>query len=159
MRNIELDRTDRTMLVALQQDGRMANVALAARVNLSESACLRRVRALEQAGVIDRYVALLSQAAVGLPDSVFVEVSLTREQQEDLDAFENAVRKLPEVMECYLMSGEYDYLLRVVVANTADYERIHRENITRLPGVARVRSGFALRTVTKHTDLPIRQKS
>ena len=85
------------------------------------------------------------------------EQGLTREQQEDLDAFENAVRKLPEVMECYLMSGEYDYLLRVVVANTADYERIHREHITRLPGVARVRSGFALRTVTKHTDLPIRQ--
>ena len=156
---IELDRTDRTILAALQQDGRLANVALAARVNLSESACLRRVRALEQAGVIAGYVALLNQAAVGLPDSVFVEVSLTREQQEDLDAFENAVRKLPEVMECYLMSGEYDYLLRVVVANTADYERIHRENITRLPGVARVRSGFALRTVTKHTDLPIRQKS
>ena len=153
---IELDRTDRTILAALQQDGRLANVTLAARVNLSESACLRRVRALEQAGVIDRYVALLKQSAVGLPDSVFVEVSLTREQQEDLDAFENAVRKLPEVMECYLMSGEYDYLLRVVVANTADYERIHRENITRLPGVARVRSGFALRTVTKHTDLPIR---
>ncbi|OGT84076.1 MAG: AsnC family transcriptional regulator [Gammaproteobacteria bacterium RIFCSPLOWO2_02_FULL_61_13] len=159
MPETELDRTDRTILAALQQDGRMANVALAARVNLSESACLRRVRALEQAGVIDRYVALLSQPAVGLPDSVFVEVSLTREQQKDLDAFENAVRKLPEVMECYLMSGEYDYLLRVVVANTADYERIHRENITRLPGVARVRSGFALRTVTKHTDLPIRQKS
>ncbi len=159
MPNIELDRTDRTILAALQQDGRLANVALAARVNLSESACLRRVRALEQAGVIAGYVALLNQAAVGLPDSVFVEVSLTREQQEDLDAFENAVRKLPEVMECYLMSGEYDYLLRVVVANTADYERIHRENITRLPGVARVRSGFALRTVTKHTDLPIRQKS
>ncbi len=159
MPNIELDRTDRAILAALQTDGRLANVSLATRVNLSESACLRRVRALEQAGVIDRYVALLNQSAVGLPDSVFVEVSLTREQQEDLDAFENAVRKLPEVMECYLMSGEYDYLLRVVVANTADYERIHRENITRLPGVARVRSGFALRTVTKHTDLPIRQKS
>ena len=155
MPNTELDRTDRTILAALQRNGRLANVALAARVNLSESACLRRVRALEQAGVIDRYVALLNQSAVGLPDSVFVEVSLTREQQDDLDAFENAVRKLPEVMECYLMSGEYDYLLRVVVANTADYERIHRENITRLPGVARVRSGFALRTVTKHTDLPI----
>jgi DNA-binding Lrp family transcriptional regulator len=152
---MNLDRTDRAILTALQQDGRLANVALAARVNLSESACLRRVRALEDAGVIDRYVALLNQSALGLPDSVFVEVSLTREQQEDLEAFENAVRKLPEIMECYLMSGEYDYLLRVVVANTADYERIHREHITRLPGVARVRSSFALRTVTKHTDLPL----
>ncbi|MBI1732824.1 MAG: Lrp/AsnC family transcriptional regulator [Gammaproteobacteria bacterium] len=156
---MDLDRADRAILAFLQQDGRLPNVSLAARVNLSESACLRRVRALEERGVIDHYVALLNQSAVGLPDSVVVEVSLTREQQEDLDAFENAVRKLPEVMECYLMSGEYDYLLRVVVANTADYERIHREYITRLPGVARVRSSFALRTVTKRTDLPISQKN
>jgi DNA-binding Lrp family transcriptional regulator len=153
-----LDRTDLAILAALQQDGRIANVALASRVALSESACLRRVRALEEAGVIERYAALLNQGAVGLPDSVFVEVSLTREQQEDLDAFESAVRKLPEVMECYLMSGEYDYLLRVVVANTADYERLHREHITRLPGVARVRSSFALRTVAKHTALPLRAR-
>ncbi len=153
---MELDRTDHAILAILQRDGRVANVALAAQVSLSESACLRRVRALEEAGVIHHYVALLDQPAVGLPDSVFVEVILTREQQEDLEAFEDAVRKLPEVMECYLMSGEYDYLLRVVVANTADYERLHREHITRLPGVARVRSSFALRTVTKHTELPLK---
>jgi len=151
-----LDRTDRTILAELQANGRLSNVELARRVNLSESACLRRVKLLEEAGVIDRYATLLNQKAVGLPDSVLVEVSLTREQQEDLDAFENAVRRLPEVMECYLMSGEYDYLLRVVVADTADYERIHREHITRLPGVLRVRSSFALRTVTKKTELPIR---
>jgi DNA-binding Lrp family transcriptional regulator len=151
-----LDRADRAILTELQANGRLPNVELARRVNLSESACLRRVKLLEEAGVIDRYATLLNQKAVGLPDSVLVEVSLTREQQEDLDAFEEAVRRLPEVMECYLMSGEYDYLLRVVVANTADYERIHREHITRLPGVLRVRSSFALRTVTKKTALPLK---
>lgn len=151
-----LDRTDRAILHQLQQDGRLSNVELARRVNLSESACLRRVRLLEEGGVIERYAALLKQSAVGLPDSVFVEVSLNREQQEDLAAFEEGVRKVPEVMEAWLMSGEYDYLLRVVVANTADYERVHRESITRLPGVARVRSSFALRTVTKKTELPIK---
>jgi len=156
MKQLELDRTDRAILHELQRDGRVSNVNLAGRVNLSESACLRRVKLLEEAGVIARYATLLNQSAVGLPDSVFVEISLTREQQEDLNAFEEAVRKLPEVMEAYLMSGEYDYLLRVVVANTVDYERIHREYITRLPGVARVRSSFALRTVTKKTELPIK---
>lgn len=156
MSKSDLDRTDRAILIELQRNGRLSNVNLATRINLSESACLRRVKLLEESGVIARYATLLNQSAVGLPDSVFVEVSLTREQQEDLDAFEEAVRELPEVMEAYLMSGEYDYLLRVVVANTADYERIHREHITRLPGVARVRSSFALRTVTKKTELPIK---
>jgi DNA-binding Lrp family transcriptional regulator len=157
MPTLSLDRTDRVILDELQRNGRLSNVELARRVNLSESACLRRVKLLEEGRVIDHYATILNQKAVGLPDSVLVEVSLTREQQEDLDAFENAVRQLPEVMECYLMSGEYDYLLRVVVADTADYERIHREHITRLPGVLRVRSSFALRTVTKKTELPIQQ--
>ena len=156
MQKLKFDRTDRAILNALQLDGRLSNVQLAARVNLSESACLRRVKLLEEAGVIERYVMLVSQSAVGLPDNVFVEISLNREKQEDLDAFEDAVRRLPEVMECFLMSGDYDYLLRVVVANTADYERIHREQLTRLPGVVRVRSSFALRTVTRTTEVPIR---
>jgi DNA-binding Lrp family transcriptional regulator len=156
MPKVSFDRSDSAILNELQLNGRLSNVELARRANLSESACLRRVKLLEEAGVIDRYATLLNQKAVGLPDSVLVEVSLTREQQEDLDAFENAVRQLPEVMECYLMSGEYDYLLRVVVADTADYERIHREHITRLPGVLRVRSSFALRTVTKKTALPLK---
>lgn len=156
MPSIPLDRTDRAILRELQRDGRLSNVELARRVSLSESACLRRVKRLEEAGVIERYAAVLKQSAVGLPDSVFVDVSLSREQQEDLAAFEEAVRKIPEVMEAWLMSGEYDYLLRVVVADTADYERVHRESITRLPGVARVRSSFALRTVTKKTELPVK---
>lgn len=156
MSKFTIDRADRAILHELQQDGRLSNVALAGKVSLSESACLRRVKRLEEAGVIERYAMLVNQSQVGVPDNVFVEISLNRENQEDLSAFEAAVQRLPEVMECYLMSGDYDYLLRVVVANTADYERIHREHLTRLPGVVRVRSSFALRTVTKTTEVPIR---
>ena len=152
---ILLDRTDRAILHELQTDGRISNVRLAERVNLSESACLRRVKLLEEAGVIGGYAMLISQAAVGLPGNVFVEIALNRQRREDQDAFEAALVRVPEVMECYLMSGEYDYLLRVVVADAADYERIHHEQLTSLPGVARVRSSFALRAVTKRTELPI----
>ena len=151
------DRTDRAILHELQLDGRISNVRLAERVNLSESACLRRVRLLEEAGVIGSYVMLVNQAAVGLPGNVFVEITLNRQQREDLDAFEASVAQVPEVMECYLMSGDYDYLLRVVVMDATDYERIHHEQLTTLPGVARVRSSFALRSVTKKTRLPIRR--
>ena len=150
-----LDRTDRAILHELQLDGRISNVRLAERVNLSESACLRRVKLLEDTGVIGGYAMLISQAAVGLPGNVFVEIALNRQRREDQDAFEAALVRVPEVMECYLMSGEYDYLLRVVVADAADYERIHHEQLTSLPGVARVRSSFALRAVTKRTELPI----
>ncbi len=152
---LSLDRTDRAILHELQMDGRISNVRLAERVNLSESACLRRVKLLEDAGVIGGYAMLISQAAVGLPGNVFVEIALNRQRREDQDAFEAALVRVPEVMECYLMSGEYDYLLRVVVADAADYERIHHEQLTSLPGVARVRSSFALRAVTKRTELPI----
>lgn len=155
MRPEPFDRTDRAILRELQRDGRLSNVELARRVHLSESACLRRVRQLEGSGVIARYAALLDQGAVGLPDNVFVEIALTREQQDDLEAFEQAVRGVPGVMECYLMSGDYDYLVRVAVADTAHYERLHREHLARLPGVARLRSSFALRTVTKRTELPV----
>ena len=150
-----LDRYDRLILEALQQDGRISNVQLAQKVSLSESACLRRVRALEEAGLIDRYAALLNQKRAGLPGNVFVQVGLHREVESDLAAFENAVRGIPEVMECYLMSGEFDYLVRVVVADMADFERIHKETLTRLPGVARVNSSFAIRTVQRKTELPL----
>ena len=151
-----LDRHDRLILTALQKDGRISNVQLAARVNLSESACLRRVRALEEAGYIDRYAALLNQAKAGLSGNVFVHIGLHREEQSELAAFEDAVREIPEVMECYLMTGEFDYLLRVVVANMADFERIHKDALTRLPGVARVNSSVAIRTVQKSTELPLK---
>ncbi len=153
---MKIDKTDRAILHALQLDGRLSNVNLANRINLSESACLRRVKLLEKAGVVERYSMLVNQAAVGLPGNVFVEISLAQQQQDELDTFEERVLQLPEVMECYLMSGDYDYLLRVVVADAAEYERIHHQHLTRLPGVAKVRSSFALRTVTKANELPIK---
>ncbi len=154
---MRLDRTDRGLLAELQRDGRLTNRELAERVHLSESACLRRVRALEQAGVIDRYAAVVSQNKVGLPGNVFVSITLNRQDQTDLAAFEEAVRRVPEVMECYLMTGPQDYLLRVVVSDPSDFERVHSQHLTRLPGVARVQSSFALRTVRKSDELPVRE--
>ncbi len=150
-----IDKYDKAILDALQEDGRMSNVQLAEKVSLSESACLRRVRALEEGGYIDRYAALLSQAKVGLPGNIFVQIGLHREEERDLAAFENAVKSIPEVMECFLMTGEFDYLVRVVVADMADFERLHRDELTRLPGVARVNSSVAIRTVQKKTELPL----
>lgn len=151
-----MDRYDRLILEALQEDGRISNKQLAERVHLSESACLRRVRALEDGGTIERYVAMLSQEKAGVPGDVLVHIGLHREEQSELAAFEEAVRQIPEVMECYLMTGEFDYLLRVVVADMADFERIHKEELTRLPGVARVNSSVAIRRVLKRTALPLR---
>ena len=152
---INLDNTDRLILEALQGDGRLSNVELAARVHLSESACLRRVKALDNSGVIQGYRATVDPASVGLPDNVFVSVGLASQDQSDLDAFEEAVPRVPEVMECYLMTGDFDYLLRVVAAGATDYERIHRQYLTRLPSVARVHSSFALRVVQDSAGLPI----
>jgi DNA-binding Lrp family transcriptional regulator len=156
---MKLDRIDNQILAALQRDGRASNRELAEQVHLSESACLRRIRALEQAGVIDRYAALVNQAKVGLPGNVFVSITLNRQEQGDLAAFEEAVKRVPEVMECYLMTGQQDYLLRVVVSDAADFERLHSQHLTRLPGVARVHSSFALRTVRKGNELPLRHES
>jgi len=153
---MELDRFDKLILDALQRDGRISNKQLAQQVNLSESACLRRVRVLEESGMIERYVAMVSQAKAGMPGNVLVHIGLHREEQSELAAFEAAVQAIPEVMECYLMTGEFDYLLRVVVADMADFERIHKDELTRLPGVARVNSSFAIRTVLKKTELPLR---
>ena len=152
----KLDATDRLLLDALQRDARMTNAALAERAHLSESACLRRVRALEASGLISGYGARIDQEKAGLPVNVFVNVTLGHQDQADLQAFEEAVRRIPEVMECYLMTGDYDYLIRIVVADTADFERVHSEHLTRLPGVSRVHSSFALRAVTRLQVLPIR---
>jgi len=152
---MQLDRYDNLILEALQKDGRISNVQLAGIVNLSESACLRRVRSLEESGMIERYAALVSQAKVGLSGNVFVHIGLHREEESELAAFEEAVKSIPEVMECFLMTGEFDYLLRVVVSDMADFERLHRDFLTRLPGVARVNSSVAIRTVQKKTELPL----
>jgi len=153
---MKLDRFDKAILQALQHEGRIPDATLAERVNLSESACLRRVRALEESGLIEGYTALINQHKAGCPVNVFVNITLDRQDEIDLRKFEDAVRKIPEVMECYLMTGDFDYLIRVVVADTADFERLHSKHLTRLPGVARVHSSFALRTVQKTRELPIR---
>jgi Lrp/AsnC family transcriptional regulator, leucine-responsive regulatory protein len=153
---MKLDKYDRSILQVLQHDGRISNSALAEKVSLSESACLRRMRALEESGLIEGYVALLNQQKAGCPVNVFVNITLDRQDELDLRRFEEAIRKIPEVMECYLMTGDYDYLVRVVVADTDDFERLHSKHLTRLPGVARVHSSFALRTVQKSRELPIR---
>src|SRR5688572_28748830 len=153
---MKLDRTDRLILDVLQRDARITNAALAEKTSLSESACLRRVRALETAGLVAGYGARINQEKAGYPVIVFVNITLDRQFQADLQAFEAAVSRIPEVMECYLMTGDYDYVVRVVVADTADFERLHSKYLTRLPGVARVHSSFALRTVQKSRELPIR---
>lgn len=154
-----LDRIDRSILHEIQLDAKLSNSALAARVGLSESACLRRVRNLETTGLVRGYVCLVDQSMAGYPDNVFVQITLDSQQRDDLAAFEAAIRELPEVMECYLMSGVSDYLVRVIVEDARDYERIHSQYLTQLPGVDRVHSSFALRTVIKRTELPIRQRA
>ncbi|UFS71170.1 Lrp/AsnC family transcriptional regulator [Geomonas sp. RF6] len=157
MQNIDvttIDRIDRIILSQLQRDGRLSNVQLAELVGLSESACLRRVRILEQSGIIDRYVMLVNQSAIGKSGNVFVTVTLDGQQREKLSTFEDAIRTVPEVMECYLMSGDVDYLLRVIIKDTNDYVRLHNI-LTGLPGVLRVQSSFALRTVLSKTELPL----
>jgi Lrp/AsnC family leucine-responsive transcriptional regulator len=152
---MDLDATDRRILNALQRDGRMTNADLAEAANLSPSACHRRVKSLEAAGVIDRYVALLDARRLGWPTTVFVEITLSGQADELLEAFEAAVKRVPDVLECHLMAGTADYLLKVVAQDTDDFARIHRQFLARLPGVAQMHSSFALRTVFKTTALPV----
>jgi len=153
-RKNQIDAIDHKILSALQEDGRLTYVQLAERAGLSESACLRRVRLLEEEGIIDRYVMLVNQAAIGKPGNVFVQVTLEGQQQEKLLQFEKEIGQVKEVMECYLMSGASDFLLRVIIRDNEDYMRIHN-HLTSLPGVLRVHSSFALKTVLKKTELPL----
>ena len=150
-----LDPIDKRILAELQRNGRISNVDLAAAVGLSPSPCLRRVRDLENAGVIDRYAAILDQAAGGYALSVFVQVTLERQIETALDAFERVVADRPEVMECYLMTGDADYLLRVVVPDVAAYEGFLKNHLTRIPGVSSIKSSFALNRVKYETALPL----
>ena len=159
LRYVVLDAIDRRILGALQDDARIANNELAARVGLSPAPCLRRVRALEETGVIRRHVSLVDPGAVGLPVSVFVSISLERQVEEALKRFERAVLMRPEVMECYLMTGDADYLLRVVCADLAAYERFVLEHLAKAPGVSSIRSSFALKQVKYSTALPLLPKS
>ncbi len=153
MLNFELDKKDRTILNLLQQDCRITNSELAERISLSPSSCLRRVQRLESSGIIEGCVMLLDQRKVGKPSNIFVEISLSSQNEESLDSFEKAVQECPEIMECYLMSGDSDYLLRVVASDAEDYERIHRQYLSNFPNVSRIRSSFMLRTVSKKTAL------
>ena len=155
MLNITLDAIDRRILENLQDDARMRNVDLAGKVGLSPSPCLRRVGNLEQTGVIRGYATLLDAEAVGLPVSIFVSVTLEKQVERALKIFEKHIRARPEVMECYLMTGDADYLLRVVTADLADYEKFLIGHLTRIPGVASIKSSFALKQVAYRTALPI----
>ncbi len=146
---MELDTTDSKIIQLLQKDGRMSNADLAARIHRSESACHRRVRQLEKAGVIERYTAVINQAAIGKPANIFVEITLATMGEKTLNAFEAAVRACDDVITCFFMTGDADYLLHIAAANTEDYERIYRIHLSRFPGIARIRSSFALRVVSK----------
>ena len=152
---ISLDDVDRAILHQLQIDGRMTNAQLAEVIGLSPSACHRRVRRLEADGTIERYAAMVNRELVGRGVSVFVEISLDSPRAELLDDFEAAVMQIPYVMSCHLMAGDADYLVHVTCADVAGYEQIHREHIAVLPGVTRVRSSFAIRTVADTTAIDL----
>ena len=155
MRIDEIDDRDRAILRALMADGRLSNVELAEKVNLSPSACLRRVKMLEEGGLIQGYVMLLDPVAAGLAGAAYVSVTLEQQGRVTLDRFEQDVRRHPEIIECYLLAGSADYLLRVAFRDARDFERIHTDILTQLPGVSRVQSTLALRTVKKTTALPV----
>lgn len=158
MADIALDAIDLSILQQLQINARISNVDLAEAVGLSPSPCLRRVKRLEECGVISRYVALVDPKSMGLTVNVFVQVSLERQVDEYLERFETSVKSWPEVMECYLMTGDADYHLRIVVPDLLTYETFLKEKLTRVPGVSNIRSSFALKPVNYRTDLPIYPK-
>ena len=151
----EIDATDARILSVLQRRGRISNADLSEAVNLSASACHRRVQRLEETGIIAGYVALLDPKRLGRQAIVFVEITLQGQTEEILDAFEREVARIPDVLECHLMAGTADYLLKVVAADTEDFARIHRRSLARLPGVAQMHSSFALRTIRLTTALPV----
>ena len=150
-----LDTIDCRILNALQKNARVRNVELAETVGLSPSPCLRRVRQLEQSGIICSYVTLVDQESVGLPVSVFIQVTLEKQIEATLKTFESHIRDWHEVMECYLMTGDADYYMRVVTADLAAYERFLMDKLTRMPGVASIKSSFALKQVAYRTALPL----
>lgn len=152
---MSLDPTDCRLLNALQRSGRLSNAELSEAVNLSPSACHRRVQRLEKEGYISGYVALLNPRKVNRKTTVFVEITLSAQADEVLDAFERAVARVPEVLECHLMAGQADYLLKVVARDAEDFAQIHRRSLASLPGVQGMQSSFALRTVRQTTALPV----
>jgi Lrp/AsnC family leucine-responsive transcriptional regulator len=153
--NIELSAIDRRILRALQEEGRITVQAIADRVGLSASPCLRRIRQMERAGIIAGYSATVDQKAVGLPVSVFISIKLERQRAHELDAFGAAIGGWPEVMECYLMTGQFDFLLRVVCADLEAYEHFLREKLTQVEGVASIESSFSLGQIKSSRVLPL----
>ena len=151
----DLDDVDRRLLKALQQQGRLSNAELSEKVNLSPSACHRRVQRLEKDGFISGYVALVNPRKVDRKTTVFVEITLRAQADDVLDAFEKSVARIPDVLECHLMAGQADYLLKVVAEDAEDFARIHRRYLASLPGVQGMQSSFALRTVRQTTALPV----
>jgi len=154
-RKNQLDQTDIRILEELQEDGKLSNVELASRVHLSPSPCLTRVRDLERSGLISRYVALLDPLKLGLGVSVFINIRLEQQVEKALEKFESAIKEYPEVMECYLMTGDSDYMIRVVVPDVQALERFIVDELSKIRGVANIRSSFALKQVKYKTALPL----
>jgi Lrp/AsnC family transcriptional regulator, leucine-responsive regulatory protein len=151
----KLDKQDKIILSTLQRRGNLPLSDLAELAGLSASSCHRRVKLLEQAGIITGYAAALDRKALGLANEFFVEVSLAAQTEEAFEKFEKQVQRVPEILECHLMSGQFDYLLRVIARDAEDYERIHRTKLARLPGIQRIQSSLALRTVKDWGGYPI----
>ncbi|MFN3764625.1 MAG: Lrp/AsnC family transcriptional regulator [Aliihoeflea sp.] len=152
---MQLDKTDVAILETLQAEGRISNAALAEKVGLSQSACSRRLDILEKNGVVRGYHARLSNAALGHKMTAIVHISLSGQFEKTLADFESAVKRCPNVLSCHLMSGEYDYILRIAAKDLADYERIHRDWLTAMPHVTKINSSFALREVIDRTNMGI----
>lgn len=154
-----LDRLDIAILETLQQDGRISNAALAEKVGLSQSACSRRLDNLEKTGVVRGYYARLSNAATGHGMTAIVHISLSGQFEKSLAEFEAAIKRCPNVLSCHLMSGEYDYILRIAARDLADYERIHKEWLSAMPHVTKINSAFALREIVDRTALGLRPEA
>jgi Lrp/AsnC family transcriptional regulator, leucine-responsive regulatory protein len=155
MKHQKFDRTDKIILAELQRFALMPLTQLAEKAGLSASSCHRRVKLLEEQGVIIGYAARLDGRALGLANEFFVEVSLASQTEEAFERFEKAVQRVPEILECHLMSGQFDYLLRIAAADANDYERIHRTKLSRLPGLQRIQSSLALRAVKSWAGYPV----
>ena len=155
MPTVNPDAIDIKILNLLQENAKLTNVELSAKVNLSPSPCLARVRALEQAGVISQYVTLLDPLKIGLGLSVFIQIVLERQVDRNLDDFQSKIALYPEVMECYLMTGDFDYLIRVVVPDMAALERFILDKLTKIPGLSNIKSSFALKRIKYKTALPL----
>lgn len=155
MSKSQLDGIDRKILTRLQDDCRITMQELAEEVGLTASPCHRRVKTLEDRGVIKRYIAIVDQKAAGLPVSVFISIKLERQKEEDLQRFAKAISGWPEVLECYLMTGHRDYLLRVVVADLSEYEQFLKQKLTRLSGISSIESSFALDQIKYSIALPV----